>query len=636
MMISRYYIDKLRHLHYLNRGVVFMCDLIFSVVGTILSYIYVLTFSQEGERLDSILTLISCSAFVSIVLFLCTGLYKVIIRHSTLKELPRIFYLLMGKEVLLVVIVYQLELISKELILFSAVLDMLFTAFLMIGVRAFIVNVYYSLVNIDHKEYVCSFIYSTEGSSPMLAELINKDITVLYKVTGFLTTNKKKDGIRIADERVYFLDDNEKKLEDLFRKENVCCVLFTSDENFNRERNRLVEFCIKHHVKMFRVGQMQAMDNNTNLHKNIIPIQIEDLLDREEIVIETDKIASQIEGNVVLVTGAAGSIGREIVMQLASFRVGQLILVDNAETPLHNIQLEIKERFPEINVVFRLGDVRLRNRMKSVFEQYRPALVFHAAAYKHVPMIEANPCEAILVNVWGTWNVARYAIKYGVEKFVMVSTDKAVNPTNVMGASKRIAEMCVQNLNNIGKTHFITTRFGNVLGSNGSVIPYFKEQIAAGGPVTVTHPDIIRYFMTIPEACRLVLQAASMGQGGEIFVFDMGKQVKIADLARKMILLSGLEPDKDIEIKYTGLRPGEKLYEELLSNKEQTDATNHQKIRIAQSSTPCVEGLEQNLRALILAAKRIEIEETICLMKKIVPEFISNNSEFEIYDNKKI
>lgn len=629
-----YYIDKLRRLRYLNRGVILVFDLIFSIAGTVLSYVFILTLFKQWIMSGSIITVILCSVLISIILFISTGLYKIIIRHSTLKELPKIFYLLIIKNLLLATVVHYLGIMDNTLIVYCAILDVLITSFLMIGVRAFIVNVYYAIVNIDDKELRKTFIYSTEGRSPMLAEQINKNITLPYKVEGFLTTNKNKNGMRIADTKVYFLNRDEESLCKLFKKHEVGYVIFTSNEGFNREKNTFVEFCIKNHIKMLMVGELRDIDNKKNIQNNIKPIQIEDLLDREEIKIDIEKISQQVEGKVVLVTGAAGSIGREVVLQLASFNVGELVLLDNAETPLHNIQLEISERFPNIKVSFRLGDIRSKDRIDGIFKQYKPEIVFHAAAYKHVPMIESNPCEAILVNVWGTANVAHHAIENGIEKFVMISTDKAVNPTNVMGASKRIAEMYVQSLNNSSSTQFITTRFGNVLGSNGSVIPHFKNQIAVGGPVTVTHPDIIRYFMTIPEACRLVLQAATMGHGGEIFVFDMGEQVKIADLAKKMILLSGLEPDKDIEIKYTGLRPGEKLYEELLSDKENTDATNHKKIRIALSTPNCPEQLEKDIRSLILTAGRIDIEKTIKLMKSIVPEFISNNSEFEIYDKK--
>ena len=353
------------------------------------------------------------------------------------------------------------------------------------------------------------------------------------------------------------------------------------------------------------------------------------------------EIAEGLEGKVVLVTGAAGSIGSELCRQLTRFEVKQLILLDSAETPMHNVQLEFTDKYPNISFIPVIGDVRSQERMDFVFRNYHPQVVFHAAAYKHVPLMELNPCEAVRVNVYGTMNVADHAVKYGVERFVMVSTDKAVNPTNVMGASKRLAEIYVQSLSvairdgvQAGTTRFITTRFGNVLGSNGSVIPRFREQIRNGGPVTVTHPDIIRYFMTIPEACRLVMEAGTMGMGGEIYIFEMGRPVKIADMARKMIELSGFDPDKEISIVYTGLRPGEKLYEELLSNKENTLPTAHNKIRVAKVREYNYVEVTKELEKLNELAAMVNIPEVVKMMKAIVPEFVSKNSEFEKFDKQ--
>lgn len=354
-----------------------------------------------------------------------------------------------------------------------------------------------------------------------------------------------------------------------------------------------------------------------------------------------DEISSGLKDKIVMVTGAAGSIGSELCRQLCTFGLKELILFDSAETPMHNIRLELQDKFPHVNFIPLIGDVRNKKRLDFTFNCYHPQVVFHAAAYKHVPLMEENPCEAVRTNVYGTRNLADTAVQYGVERFVMVSTDKAVNPTNVMGASKRLAEIYVQSLSIAiskgiikGETKFITTRFGNVLGSNGSVIPRFREQLLNGGPLTVTHPDIIRYFMTIPEACRLVLEAAIMGQGNEIFVFDMGTPVKIADLARRMIELAGLVPGKDIGIVYTGLRPGEKLYEELLATKENTLPTSNEKIFRAHVREYKYQDIESAITLLSDIALTMDGMETVRQMKKIIPEFKSKNSEYEILDSR--
>ena len=370
-------------------------------------------------------------------------------------------------------------------------------------------------------------------------------------------------------------------------------------------------------------------------------IKVEDLLGRNEIKISMEKIIENFKDKVVMVTGAAGSIGSELCRQLAGFGIKRLILFDNAETPMHNLRLELEDNYPNLDFVPVIGDVRQIPRLDFAFRTYKPQVVFHAAAYKHVPLMEENPCEAVLVNVIGSRQVADKCIEYDVEKMVMISTDKAVNPTNIMGCTKRLAEIYVQSLGLAlqngsvkGKTTFVTTRFGNVLGSNGSVIPRFREQIAAGGPVTVTHPDINRFFMTIPEACRLVMEAATMATGNEIFVFDMGKPVKIDTLARRMIHLAGFVPDEDIKIEYTGLRPGEKLYEEVLSNEENTKPSFHERIRIAQVREYDYEEAKDVVNRLETLSRDVEIPDMVRLMKRTVPEYKSDHSRFEIYDKE--
>ena len=459
-----------------------------------------------------------------------------------------------------------------------------------------------------------------------------------YKVVGYLVIGKRYKHLRLSGEAVYFAI-NEESFMRIVRDLKVDCVVFPDYAAAQEERSRLMTYCQRHNIEMLLLPSVEDLNSGNDNRSRMKEIHLEDLLGREEIKINMEEIAAGLDGKVVMVTGAAGSIGSELCRQLTRFKVKQLVFLDSAETPMHNIQLEFTDKYPEVPFVPVIGDVRSPERVDFVFRNYHPQVVFHAAAYKHVPLMELNPCEAVRVNVAGTRNVADYAVKYGVERFVMVSTDKAVNPTNVMGASKRLAEIYVQSLSvairdgkRPGHTRFITTRFGNVLGSNGSVIPRFREQIRNGGPVTVTHPDIIRYFMTIPEACRLVMEAGTMGQGGEIYIFEMGKPVKIADMARRMIELSGFVPDKDISIVYTGLRPGEKLYEELLSNKENTLPTTHEKIRVAKVQEYDYEEIVPEIDKLNELAVRVDIPAMVRLMKAIVPEFVSRNSEFEKYD----
>lgn len=459
----------------------------------------------------------------------------------------------------------------------------------------------------------------------------------MYQVEGYLRFGKK-GSLRIGGYKVYSVKD-QLEFNRLINSRNIKAILFTDYQAIREESERLIRYCEKKKVRMLMLPTIDELREGTKTLRNLPDIRIEDLLGRDEIHINTGEIANFLKGKVVMVTGAAGSIGSELCRQLCHFGLKQLVLFDSAETPMHNIRLELEEKFPQVEFTPVMGDVRMVDRVESVFRRFHPQIVFHAAAYKHVPLMEENPCEAVHTNVYGTHNVADMAVKYDVDKFIMISTDKAVNPTNVMGASKRLAEIYVQSLSvaiskglHPGKTRFITTRFGNVLGSNGSVIPRFREQLAKGGPLTVTHPDIIRYFMTIPEACRLVLEAAFMGKGNEIFVFDMGTPVKIADLARRMIELAGLVPDKDIEIQYTGLRPGEKLYEELLAIKENTLPTLNEKIYRAQVREYDFKEINELMDPLVHLAVCVDKVRTVKLMKEIVPEFKSKNSEYEALD----
>ena len=464
-----------------------------------------------------------------------------------------------------------------------------------------------------------------------------KDRLANYQIEGYLRVGERNH-LRVGAYKLYSVKD-QTEFKELVHRRHIRAVLFTDYRIVRRESERLIRYCEKERMHMLVLPSIDELRTGKSKFRYLPEVRIEDLLGRDEIRINMKEIADSLTGKVVLVTGAAGSIGSELCRQLCTFGLKKLVLFDSAETPMHNIRLELEEKFPEVRFEPIMGDIRMINRVESVFSRFHPQILFHAAAYKHVPLMEENPCEAVHTNVYGTRNVANMAVKYGVEKFVMISTDKAVNPTNVMGASKRLAEIYVQSLGLAinrgevkGNTQFITTRFGNVLGSNGSVIPRFREQLAKGGPLTVTHPDIIRYFMTIPEACRLVLEAAFMGKGGEIFVFDMGTPVKIADLARRMIELSGLVPDKDIEIRYTGLRPGEKLYEELLATKENTIPTGNRKIFRAKVREYDYHQVDQAIDGLTDLAIRVEKTEMVRMMKQIVPEFKSRNSEYEKLD----
>ena len=541
------------------------------------------------------------------------------------------------KVLFIVVLVYLTTTIQspRELAL-GAVVDLFLTFFLLTILRVFMIVFYSIIVNSVSLNQGKLLIYQGDKSGTFLFDASLSD-KLLYKVCGFLRFGDHTC-LRVGKYRIYSIK-KQVDFNHLVNRKNIKAVLFTDYHLVKEESERLVRYCEKKKVRMLMLPSVDELKKGKVNFRNLPEVHIEDLLGREEICINMTEIATSLKGKVVLVTGAAGSIGSELCRQLCTFNLKQLILFDSAETPMHNIRLELEEKFPQVEFAAVMGDIRMIDRVESLFLRFQPQYVFHAAAYKHVPLMEENPCEAVHTNVYGTRNVADMAVKYNVDKFIMISTDKAVNPTNVMGASKRLAEIYVQSLSiaiskglHPGKTRFITTRFGNVLGSNGSVIPRFREQLAKGGPLTVTHPDIIRYFMTIPEACRLVLEAAFMGKGNEIFVFDMGTPVKIVDLARRMIELAGLVPGEDIEIQYTGLRPGEKLYEELLATKENTLSTNNAKIYRAQVREYDYNDICSVMSPLIALAIKVDKMGTVQMMKGIVPEFKSKNSEYEVLD----
>jgi FlaA1/EpsC-like NDP-sugar epimerase len=501
-------------------------------------------------------------------------------------------------------------------------------------------NLYYLFMrNVTVSNTVRVLIYGSDRNAIMAKQALENSEDTRYLIVGFVDTVRGKLNSYIEQKRVYHIKD----LSLLKEKYAVDRLVLVNDRLGEGDKKVIIERCLRLDIKVLTVPPAENWASGRLRPQQIKNLRIEDLLQREPIKIDNSRVREDLKGKRILVTGAAGSIGSEIVRQILQYAPAQVILCDQAESPLHEIQLEIEEKYPLAETVIAITDIRNPERMHNLFEEYRPQLVFHAAAYKHVPMMENNPKEAIGTNVEGTKNVADLSVLFGVEKFVMISTDKAVNPTNVMGASKRIAEIYTQSLDNAQPEHltllngqgnkvatrFITTRFGNVLGSNGSVIPRFRAQIEKGGPVTVTHPDITRYFMTIPEAVQLVLEAGTMGKGGEIYVFDMGKPVRIVDLAEKMIRLAGLKPGRDIEITFTGLRRGEKLYEELLNADERVMPTHHEKISIARVIRHEHVIANRMVKELIQLSHRSNEQTIVRKMKEIVPEFVSKNSPFE-------
>ena len=530
--------------------------------------------------------------------------------------------------------------VSYRLVTYLVILDFFVSLGALIFVRVLMMTVYIMLTRKIEAQNTKTrvLVYGTGGKAASLVTRLRN--SKQFEVVGFLKYGPQyKDQILAGLPIYYFV--NESNISGLRRKLSIDGILFAHQNEAREERERLIVYCQDTSLKMYIAPSIDEITDGKLPGSGIRKIRIEDLLGRSEIKISMDEIKANVEGKTILVTGAAGSIGSELCRQLAQLGIKELIMYDNAETPLHNVRLEFEEKFPNLKFTPVIGDVRRPERLDYVFRQFHPQIVFHAAAYKHVPLMEENPCEAVMVNVVGSRNVADKCIEYEVEKMVMISTDKAVNPTNIMGCTKRLAEIYVQSLGlaiengeKKGRTQFVTTRFGNVLGSNGSVIPRFKEQIEKGGPVTVTDPEIRRYFMTIPEACRLVMEAATMVTETQIFVFDMGTPIKIADLAKNMIQLAGYEVDKDIKIEYTGLRPGEKLYEEVLATKENTIPTQHDRIFVAKVRKYGYEDIRQTVSDLERLSREVIIPDMVILMKKTVPEFKSKHSEFEKYDKQ--
>lgn len=630
-------------IRYFNRWLIFLSDLFLSVFSSLTAlFLAGYTYKTEFSLYTSVCILLA-SAACSIISFFVCKTNKGIIRHSTFTETGRIgFTALLKVGIIIPLLFYITPELSFRILLGGGVIDFFITFFVLTVTRVLLISIYRLLVNNFSSNDGRLLIYREEREVVSPLRMFSYKSST-YHIAGYLQFGNRSS-LRIGGYPIYSIH-NQASFDRLITNRTIKAVLFTDPHSLKAESERLVRYCEKRKIRMLFIPSLNEVKEDENIInlRNLPEVRIEDLLGRDEISINMTEIGDTLHDKVVLVTGAAGSIGSELCRILCTFHIKELILFDSAETPMHNIRLELEEKFPDVSFLPIMGDVRMPDRVESIFRRYHPQLVFHAAAYKHVPLMEENPCEAVYTNVYGTHNVADMAVKYNVDKFIMVSTDKAVNPTNVMGASKRLAEIYVQSLSiaiskglHPGKTRFITTRFGNVLGSNGSVIPRFREQLIKGGPLTVTHPDIIRYFMTIPEACRLVLEAGLMGKGNEIFVFDMGTPVKIADLACRMIELAGLEPDVDIKIQYTGLRPGEKLYEELLATKENTIPTENKKIFRAQVREYDFNDIALVITQLTQTALRVDKVETVRIMKEIVPEFKSKNSVYEALDTETI
>ncbi|MBP7167648.1 MAG: polysaccharide biosynthesis protein [Bacteroidia bacterium] len=563
--------------------------------------------------------------------FILFRTYQGIIRYTSTRDAMRILITLTSGSVLLALsnpVSYYFT--EKYLVPFSIIIiEYLLTVFLMITGRLLVKVIYMEIKN-PSREKTGVLIYGAGEAGLIAKRTLDRDKGTRYKVVGFIDDDPKKTGKKLEGISIHPAD----QLEKILSKGNIEHLIIAI-QNISPERKQfIVESSLQYKIRVLNVPPVKSWINGELSFKQIRKVNIEDLLGREPIQLNLDLIKQELQGKTILVTGAAGSIGSELVRQILPFQPALLVMVDIAESPLYELELEIKDNPETAHQRFEtvIGDIRNMDRMRNVFATFHPEIIFHAAAYKHVPVMELNPSESILNNVMGTKIIADLAMESGTRKFVMISTDKAVNPTNIMGATKRIAEIYTQSMNSFGKTRFITTRFGNVLGSNGSVIPRFKKQIESGQPITVTDPNITRFFMTISEASQLVLEAATMGKGGEIFIFDMGKPVRIDDLARKMIQLSGLELGKDIQINYTGIRPGEKLYEELLANEENTMPTHHRKIMIAKVKEYDFATVSADIHELIGLFNAQNNEAIVRKMKAIVPEFLSKNSTYEQLD----
>lgn len=631
------FFNRLSNWYFSKKSLPYWCIFWIDCAVTFVSYLFIYQQINSGAKALSILGQLSM-LFAIFTLFHAIGFrifhtYDGILRYSSFIDLQRVFYAVtfgavlsaITKDMLLSTHFFPgVEIEYRNIVLGALISTLVLWAIRVIAKTIFDVSL--SDYNIKH-----AFIYGVKEGGIGLAKQIKNSKSMKFKLMGFISDDAEIKHHHLMGTKVYAPDLNTIRK---MRNNNISTLLISPGAINVFHANKDFQDALL--AEGIHIYMPTTQEWNRNEQQQLKEVSIEDLLPRDEISIDMESVGSMLHGKRILITGSAGSIGSEMVRQIAKYSPAELILIDSAETPQHDIRLMMAKQFPDIKAETIVTTICSKSRMEHIFKTYLPDYVFHAAAYKHVPMMENNPCESIQNNVYGTKILADLAVKYGVKKFVMISTDKAVNPTNVMGCSKRICEIYVQSLNKAieegiinGKTQFVTTRFGNVLGSNGSVIPLFKKQIKAGGPVTVTDPRIIRYFMLIPEACKLVLEAGTKGNGGEIFVFDMGKPVKIADMAQRMINLSGA---KNVEIKYTGLRAGEKLYEEVLNEKESTKPSFHDKIRIAEVREYDYTEVSKQIDDLIEKSKLYDEMLTVKIMKEIVPEYKSNNSIYEKLD----
>lgn len=622
--------------NYLKYWVVAVIDVIIAVVCSTVVFLIYFPLSEPLSRRYLLLVML-LTAVVSMIAFYLMKTYRNIIRYMTVKGLLPLLYAVSIKTIILTVALYLMDLLTRDVLIKFFLIDLLLTYVALIFIRIAMIIVY-DLINQKAANHTMKvLIYGDDEKAASMLVRLHK--SPHYRPVGFIMYGKESTIYRLNDMNIYHFQTSE-GVKKIMNKYEAQAILFSSYKGVQAEKERLIPFCAEQKIKIMISPPIDEYGENDPIRLKIRPIAIEDLLGREEICINLEAVADRFRDKTVFVSGAAGSIGSEFCRQVASLNVvKQMILLDVAETPMHYLRLELEKKFPHLTFIPVVGDVRHKHQIATLFNTYKPQIVFHAAAYKHVPLMEENPCEAVRVNVEGTRIMANAAVAADVEKFIFLSSDKAVNPTNVMGATKRLAEMYVQGLGLAiahgqmeGKTQFVTTRFGNVLGSNGSVIPHFRHQIKAGGPVTLTHRDITRYFMSIPEASRLIMEAATISTNNEIMVFDMGDPVYIRDLAEKMIRLAGYTPGEEIAIEEIGLRPGEKLYEEVLSTQENSTATVHPKIRVAQVRRCAFEDLKEALPLIARRAWEMNVPETVQLLKKWVPEFKSHNSVFEKYD----